>query len=152
MALRNVVKYGDPILKKKSRKVEVFDEKISTLIDDMFETMYHSDGVGLAAVQVGILKRIVVIDCGDGPMELINPEITLAEGEQHAQEGCLSLPGRYETTVRPQHVQVKGQDRNGKWHVYTGDDLKARAFCHEIDHLDGILFIDRLEKDHKKED
>lgn len=152
MALRNVVKYGDPILKKKSRKVEVFDEKIATLIDDMFETMYHSDGVGLAAVQVGILKRIVVIDCGDGPMELINPEITLAEGEQHAQEGCLSLPGRYETTVRPQHVQVKGQDRNGKWHVYTGDDLKARAFCHEIDHLDGILFIDRLEKDHKKED
>lgn len=152
MALRNVVKYGDPILKKKSRKVEVFDEKISTLIDDMFETMYHSDGVGLAAVQVGILKRIVVIDCGDGPMELVNPEITLAEGEQHAQEGCLSLPGRYETTIRPQHVQVKGQDRNGKWHVYTGDDLKARAFCHEIDHLDGILFIDRLEKDHKKED
>lgn len=152
MALRNVVKYGDPILKKKSRKVEVFDEKISTLIDDMLETMYHSDGVGLAAVQVGILKRIVVIDCGDGPMELINPEITLAEGEQHAQEGCLSLPGRYETTIRPQHVQVKGQDRNGKWHVYTGDDLKARAFCHEIDHLDGILFIDRLEKDHKKED
>lgn len=152
MALRNVVKYGDPILKKKSRKVDVFDEKISTLIDDMFETMYHSDGVGLAAVQVGILKRIVVIDCGDGPMELINPEITLAEGEQHAQEGCLSLPGRYETTIRPQRVQVKGQDRNGKWHVYTGDDLKARAFCHEIDHLDGILFIDRLEKDHKKED
>lgn len=152
MALRNVVKYGDPILKKKSRKVEVFDEKIATLIDDMLETMYHSDGVGLAAVQVGILKRIVVIDCGDGPMELVNPEITLAEGEQHAQEGCLSLPGRYETTVRPQHVQVKGQDRNGKWHVYTGDDLKARAFCHEIDHLDGILFIDRLEKDHKKED
>ncbi len=152
MALRNVVKYGDPILKKKSRKVEVFDEKIATLIDDMFETMYHSDGVGLAAVQVGILKRIVVIDCGDGPMELVNPEITLAEGEQHAQEGCLSLPGRYETTIRPQHVQVKGQDRNGKWHVYTGDDLKARAFCHEIDHLDGILFIDRLEKDHKKED
>lgn len=152
MALRNVVKYGDPILKKKSRKVEVFDEKIATLIDDMFETMYHSDGVGLAAVQVGILKRIVVIDCGDGPMELVNPEITLAEGEQHAQEGCLSLPGRYETTIRPQHVQVKGQDRNGKWHVYTGDDLKARAFCHEIDHLDGILFIDRLEKDPKKED
>lgn len=152
MALRNVVKYGDPILKKKSRKVEVFDDKISTLIDDMFETMYHSDGVGLAAVQVGILKRIVVIDIGDGPIELVNPEITIAEGEQRAQEGCLSLPGRYETTVRPQHVQVKGQDRNGKWHVYTGDDLKARAFCHEIDHLDGVLFIDRLAKDEKKED
>lgn len=151
MALRNVVKYGDPILKKKSRKVEVFDEKVATLIDDMLETMYHSDGVGLAAVQVGILKRIVVIDIGDGPIELVNPEITLAEGEQRAQEGCLSLPGRYDTTIRPQHVQVKGQDRNGKWHVYTGDDLKARAFCHEIDHLDGILFIDRLAKDEKKE-
>lgn len=150
MALRNVVKYGDPILKKKSRKVEVFDDKISTLIDDMFETMYHSDGVGLAAVQVGILKRIVVIDIGDGPIELINPEITLADGEQRAQEGCLSLPGRYETTIRPQHVQVKGQDRHGKWHVYTGDDLKARAFCHEIDHLDGVLFIDRLAKDEKR--
>lgn len=152
MALRNVVKYGDPILKKKSRKVEVFDDKISTLIDDMFETMYHSDGVGLAAVQVGILKRIVVIDIGDGPIELINPEITIAEGEQRAQEGCLSLPGRYETTIRPEHVQVKGQDRKGMWHVYTGDDLKARAFCHEIDHLDGVLFIDRLAKDEKKED
>lgn len=152
MALRNIVKYGDPILNKKSRAVEVFDDRIATLVEDMFETMYHDNGVGLAAVQVGILKRIVVIDCGDGPIELINPEITMAEGEQREQEGCLSLPGRYEITVRPKKVQVKGQDRTGKWHVYTGEDLKARAFCHEIDHLDGILFISKTEKKEKKED
>lgn len=152
MALRNIVKYGDPILNKKSRAVEVFDDRIATLVEDMFETMYHDNGVGLAAVQVGILKRIVVIDCGDGPIELINPEITMAEGEQREQEGCLSLPGRWETTVRPQKVQVKGQDRTGKWHVYTGEDLKARAFCHEIDHLNGILFISKTEKKEKKED
>ena len=146
MALRNVVKYGDPILRKKSRTVEVFDRRIATLVEDMFETMYKDNGVGLAAVQVGILKRIVVIDCGDGPVELINPEIVKTEGEQCGQEGCLSLPGRYETVRRPQKVQVKGQDREGKWHVYTGEDLKARAFCHEIDHLDGVLFIDRMDK------
>lgn len=151
MALRNIVKYGDPILNKKSRAVEVFDERISTLIDDMFETMYNDNGVGLAAVQVGILKRIVVLDCGDGPIELVNPEITMEEGEQREQEGCLSLPGRWETTVRPKRVQVKGQDRTGKWHVYTGEDLKARAFCHELDHLDGILFISRIAKEEENE-
>ena len=139
MALRNVVKYGDPILRKKSRTVEVFDRRIATLVEDMFETMYKDNGVGLAAVQVGILKRIVVIDCGDGPVELINPEIVKTEGEQCGQEGCLSLPGRYETVRRPQKVQVKGQD------------LKARAFCHEIDHLDGVLFIDRMDKTVKKD-
>ena len=133
MALRNVVKYGDPILRKKSRTVEVFDRRIATLVEDMFETMYKDNGVGLAAVQVGILKRIVVIDCGDGPVELINPEIVKTEGEQCGQ------------------VQVKGQDREGKWHVYTGEDLKARAFCHEIDHLDGVLFIDRMDKTVKKD-
>lgn len=151
MALRNIVKYGDPILNKKSRAVEVFDERISTLIDDMFETMYNDNGVGLAAVQVGILKRIVVLDCGDGPIELVNPEITMEEGEQREQEGCLSLPGRWETTIRPKRVQVKGQDRTGKWHVYTGEDLKARAFCHELDHLDGILFISRIAKEEENE-
>ena len=139
MALRNVVKYGDPILRKKSRTVEVFDRRIATLVEDMFETMYKDNGVGLAAVQVGILKRIVVIDCGDGPVELINPEIVKTEGEQCGQEGCLSLPGRYETVRRPQKVQVKGQDR------------EARAFCHEIDHLDGVLFIDRMDKTLKKD-
>lgn len=144
MALRNIVKLGDPILNKTSRKVEKFDDKLAALIDDMLETMYSANGVGLAAVQVGILKRVVVIDIGEGPMELVNPEITMKEGEQQESEGCLSLPGKYGATSRPQKVQVKAQDRNGKWQVFTGEDLKARAFCHEIDHLDGILFTSHL--------
>ena len=133
MALRNIVKLGDPILNKTSRKVEKFDDKLAALIDDMLETMYSANGVGLAAVQVGILKRVVVIDIGEGPMELVNPEITMKEGEQQESEGCLSLPGKYGVTSRPQKVQV-----------FTGEDLKARAFCHEIDHLDGILFTSHL--------
>lgn len=144
MALRNIVKLGDPILNKTSRKVEKFDDKLAALIDDMLKTMYSANGVGLAAVQVGILKRVVVIDIGEGPMELVNPEITMKEGEQQESEGCLSLPGKYGVTSRPQKVQVKAQDRNGKWQVFTGEDLKARAFCHEIDHLDGILFTSHL--------
>lgn len=140
MALRNIVKFGDPILNKKSRVVEKFDDRLSDLIDDMFETMYNGNGVGLAAVQVGILKRVVVIDIGEGPIELVNPEITLEEGEQISQEGCLSLPNKWANTKRPKKVQVKAQDRKGKWRIFTGEDLKAKAFCHEIDHLDGILF------------
>lgn len=144
MALRNIVKLGDPILNKTSRKVEKFDDKLAALIDDMLETMYSANGVGLAAVQVGILKRVVVIDIGEGSMELVNPEITMKEGEQQESEGCLSLPGKYGVTSRPKKVQVKAQDRNGKWQVFTGEDLKARAFCHEIDHLDGILFTSHL--------
>ncbi len=144
MALRNIVKLGDPVLNKKSRPVEKFDEKLSILIDDMLETMYDANGVGLAAVQVGVLRRVVVIDIGEGPMELVNPEITFTEGEQREQEGCLSLPGRYEVTLRPMKVQVKAQDRNGKWQVFTGEDLKARAFCHELDHLDGVLFTSHI--------
>ena len=115
MALRNIVKFGDPILNKTSRKIEKFD--------DMLETMYQANGVGLAAVQVGMLKRVVVIDIGDGPMELVNPEITMREGEQRESEGCLSLPGKYGVTVRPMKVQVKAQDRNGKWQVFTGEGL-----------------------------
>ena len=144
MALRNIVKLCYPILNKTSRKVEKFDDKLASLIDDMLETMYSANGVGLAAVQVGILKRVVVIDIGEGPMEFVNPEITMKEGEQQESEGCLSLPGKYGVTSRPQKVQVKAQDRNGKWQVFTGEDLKARAFCHEIDHLDGILFTSHL--------
>ncbi|MDD6620689.1 MAG: peptide deformylase [Eubacteriales bacterium] len=144
MALRNIVKLGDPILYKKSRVVDKFDEKLAILIDDMLETMYNDNGVGLAAVQVGILKRVVVIDIGEGPIELVNPEITFEEGEQISQEGCLSLPGKWADTKRPQKVQVKAQDRNGKWQVFTGEDLKAKAFCHEIDHLDGILFTSHI--------
>lgn len=144
MALRNIVKIGDPILNKKSRTVERFDDRLATLIDDMKETMYDGNGVGLAAVQVGILKRVVVIDVGEGVMELVNPEIVSEEGEQISQEGCLSVPGQWGTTKRPQKVTIKAQDRNGKWQVFTGEDLKAKAFCHEIDHLDGILFTSHI--------
>ena len=144
MALRNIVKIGDPILNKKCRVVEKFDDKLSNLIDDMFETMYDANGVGLAAPQVGMLKRVVVIDVGDGPMELVNPEITLTEGEQQEYEGCLSVPGKQGMCIRPAKVQVKAQDRNGKWQVFTGEHLKARCFCHELDHLDGILFTSKV--------
>lgn len=144
MALRKVVEIGDPILNKKCRPIEKFDDKLSTLIDDMFETMYAANGVGLAAPQVGMLKRVVVIDVGDGPMELVNPEIVMTQGEQRVSEGCLSVPGKYGVCLRPAKVQVKAQDRNGKWQVFTGEDLKARCFCHEIDHLDGILFTSKV--------
>ena len=144
MALRKIVEMGDPVLNKKCRKIENFDEKLSTLIDDMFDTMYEANGVGLAAPQVGMLKRVVVIDCGDGPIELVNPEITMLEGEQMETEGCLSVPGKYGVCKRPAKVKVKAQDRTGKWHIYTGEELKARCFCHELDHLEGILFVSKV--------
>lgn len=145
MAIRNIVKVGDPVLTKKSRPVEKFDDRLATILDDMKETLYKAEGVGLAAPQVGILRRIVVIDCGDGYIELINPEITERSEElQHETEGCLSLPGKYGTTERPKSVMVKAQNREGKWCVYKGTDLKARCFCHEIDHLDGILFTSHV--------
>lgn len=140
MALRKIVKQGDPILEKKSRQVERFDERLFELLDDMAETLYDAEGAGLAAVQVGVLRRIALVDVGDGLIELINPEITATQGEQREQEGCLSLPDVWKTTLRPAKVQVKAQDRNGKWQTYEAEGLKARAFCHEIDHLDGILF------------
>ncbi|MBQ7546424.1 MAG: peptide deformylase [Clostridia bacterium] len=144
MGYREIVKVGDPILKKVSRKVEKFDDKLARLIDDMKETMYHFEGVGLAAVQVGVLRRVVVMDCGDGFLELVNPEIISAEGEQEAQEGCLSLPGEYGVTKRPAVVKVQAQDRTGKWHIYKAEALKARCFCHEIDHLNGIIFTQKV--------
>lgn len=145
MAIRNIVKVGDPVLTKKSRPVEKFDDRLATILDDMKDTLYKAEGVGLAAPQVGILRRIVVIDCGDGYIELINPEITERSEElQHETEGCLSLPGKYGTTERPKSVMVKAQNREGKWCVYKGTDLKARCFCHEIDHLDGILFTSHV--------
>lgn len=144
MAIRNIVRSGDPILAKKSREVEKFDARLWRLLDDMKETMYNANGVGLAAVQVGILRRVVVIDCGDGYIELVNPEIIGSEGEQFAEEGCLSFPGETGVTCRPAAVKVKAQDRNGKWCIYKGEALKARCFCHEIDHLDGIVFKQRV--------
>ena len=144
MAIRNIRTENDPILRKKSRVVENFDEKLWQLLDDMKDTMEMAEGVGLAAVQVGILKRVVVINVGDGLMELINPEIIETEGVQCGAEGCLSLPGKQGTTIRPMIVKVKAQNRNGNWCVYKGTELKAKAFCHEIDHLDGVLYIDKL--------
>ena len=143
MALRKVVTKEDPILRKTSRPVEKFDDKLALMLDDMAETMYQAEGVGLAGVQVGFLRRVVVMDVGDGLLELVNPEIVKAEGEQFAEEGCLSIPGEYYETIRPEKVQVKAQNRDGQWCVYSGEGLKARCFCHEIDHLDGILFTDR---------
>lgn len=140
MAIRNIVKEGDDVLTKVCRKVEKFDSKLHTLLDDMYETMNEANGVGLAAPQVGILRRVVVIDVGEGKIELINPEIIEKSGEQRENEGCLSCPGEYGITVRPYKVTVKAQDRNGKEFKISGEALLARAFCHEIDHLDGILF------------
>lgn len=144
MALRKIVLEGDPVLKKKSRPVEKFDARLTELLDDMRQTLYSAEGVGLAAVQVGVLRRVVVVDVGDGLLELVNPEIIEAEGEQRESEGCLSLPGEYGETIRPAVVKIKAQNREGKWCIYKGDGLKARCFCHEIDHLDGILFTERL--------
>ena len=143
MALRNIVKEGDPTLRKISRSVINFDEKLWQLLDDMAETMYEADGCGLAAPQVGILRRLCVVDVGDGLIELVNPVVTCEEGEQEENEGCLSCPGDYGVTRRPMKVTVKAQDRNGNTFTIDGEGLKARAFCHEIDHLNGILFKDK---------
>lgn len=146
MAIRNIRTEEDPILRKKSREVEKFDDRLFELLDDMAETMYEADGVGLAAVQVGVLRRVVVIDIGEGLMELINPEIIEVDGIQCDVEGCLSLPGKQAYTMRPMTVKVKAQNRDGNWCVYKGSGLKAKAFCHEIDHLDGILYVDKIAK------
>ncbi|NCC86972.1 MAG: peptide deformylase [Clostridia bacterium] len=146
MALRNIITIEDAILKKKSRLVEAFDDRLVQLLDDMSETMYKEEGCGLAAVQVGVLRRVVIVDVGDGLLELINPEIISQEGEQNEPEGCLSLPGESGITSRPATVKIKAQNRNGQWCVYKGEELKARCFCHEIDHLDGIIFTDRLKE------
>ena len=144
MALREIRKKGDEILYKKCKEVSVFDKKLAILLDDMYETMQKSDGVGLAAPQVGILKRVVVIDVGDGKIELVNPEIIRAEGLQTGQEGCLSVPGVFGEVERPNDVTVRAQDRNGEFFEISGTELLARAFCHEIDHLNGELFLDKV--------
>ena len=144
MALRNIVKEGDPILLKKSRVVDKFDRRLATLLDDMAETMYANEGLGLAAVQVGVLKRAFVADTGDGLKEFVNPEIIDTQGQQNELEGCLSLPGRSGTTQRPETVKIKAQDRHGKWHIFKAQGLKAHCYCHENDHLDGILFTERI--------
>ena len=143
MAIRQIVKEGDNVLSKKCRVVEKFDDRLATLIDDMIETLYLSKGVGLAAPQVGILKRVVVIDVGEGLIELVNPKIIAYSSEQEGLEGCLSCPGEWGITRRPEYVKVKAQDRFGNEFTVDGHELLAKAFCHELDHLDGILFKEK---------
>lgn len=142
MALRNIVTEKEPRLRKTSRPVEQFDERLWTLLDDMAETMYAADGVGIAGVQVGVLRRVFVVDIGEGLTEFINPTITARSGEQDGLEGCLSSPGEYGLVVRPEKVTVKAFDRHGKPFTMTVDGFMARAVCHENDHLDGHIFKD----------
>ncbi|MEE1161268.1 MAG: peptide deformylase [Acutalibacteraceae bacterium] len=146
MAIRNIVKLGDDVLRKVCRTQMTFDEKLATTLDDMAETMYKAEGVGLAAPQIGILRRYCVVDVGDGIIELVNPVIESMSGEQTGEEGCLSIPNRYESVTRPMTVTVRAQDRKGNSFTITAEGFKARALCHEIDHLDGILYIDKSDK------
>jgi len=148
MAIRIIRKDDDEILRKISKKVEIIDDRIKTLLDDMKDTMYDADGVGLAAPQVGVLRRVAVVDVGEGLIELINPVIVYEGGQQIDEEGCLSLPGKNGAVCRPKKVIVRAQDRHGNTFEITGTDLLARAFCHEIDHLNGILFTDKVIPDY----
>lgn len=146
MAVRNIREIGDDILRKHCREVKEVNEKILDLIDDMFETMYEANGVGLAAPQVGILKRIVVIDIGDdNPLVMINPEILETSGEQTGDEGCLSVPGKAGKVTRPNYVKARAYDENMEEYVVEAEELLARAICHELDHLDGKLYVDLVE-------
>ena len=144
MALRKIVTEGDPILSKKCRPVEKFDKKLWQLIDDMIETLDESGGVGLAAPQVGVMRRVCVIDVGEGPVEFVNPEIVESEGEQEVQEGCLSCPEQFGIIRRPMRVRSRYQDRFGEEHTVEGEGLFAQAMCHEFDHLDGVLFKSKV--------
>ena len=146
MAIRNIVQFGDNVLNKECRPVEKFDAKLAELLEDMKETLADANGAGLAAPQVGILRQVCVVDAGDGPIELVNPEIIATEGEQNGAEGCLSYPGEYGLVKRPMKVTVRAQDRQGNWFERTGEGLCARAFCHEIDHLHGVLFTAKVSR------
>ena len=145
MAIRNIRTLGDDILRAKAKEITEMTPRIEELIDDMFDTMDEANGVGLAAPQVGILKRIVVIDIGEGPIVLINPEILETSGEQTGDEGCLSVPGMAGQVTRPNYVKVKAMDEDMNEVIYEGTELLARAFCHEIDHLDGKMYTDLVE-------
>ena len=145
MALRKIREIGDPILNKTCKEVKEITDRTKDLIDDMFETMYEAQGVGLAAPQVGILKRIVVIDCGDDPLLLINPEVLETSGEQTGQEGCLSVPGKAGIVTRPNYAKVKAYNEDMEEFIVEGEELLARALLHEIDHLDGHLYVEKVE-------
>ena len=144
MALRKIRVDSDPILRKKSRPVEKVDERLWELLDDMKETLQKANGLGLAAVQIGVLRRVVIVSFEDSYQELINPEILETKGEQCAEEACLSLPHKAGVTKRPMSVKLRAQNRNGNWVLYEGSELKARCYCHELDHLDGKLYTDAL--------
>ena len=147
MAIRKIVLQGDEILSKKCRPVTEFNQKLWDLLDDMGETLLDANGAGLAAPQVGILRRIaVVLDDEDEIIELVNPEIVASSGEQTGLEGCLSVPGKFGIVTRPSVVRVRAQDRSGDWFEVEGEELTARAFCHEIEHLDGHLFVEHVQK------
>jgi len=152
MAIRKIVELGDEVLRKTCKKQEKFDLRLWMLLKDMADTMYKADGVGLAAPQVGIMRRVVVIDVGDGLVELVNPVIVEADGEQTDREGCLSLPGRQGIVTRPNHVIVHAQDRKGREIEVEGEGFFARALCHELDHLDGVLYIDKMERELTREE
>lgn len=148
MAIRNIVKDTDgyDTLHKKCRSVTDFNQKLWDLLDDMAQTMYKAQGVGLAGPQVGMLRRVFVIDVGEGILEFVNPEILETSGTQEGAEGCLSFPGEYGMVERPSHVKVRAQNRMGEWFELEGEELLARAICHENDHLDGVVFKDRMSR------
>lgn len=146
MALRKILTTAEPALHKTCKPVTNFDAKLHRLLDDMVETLKDSGGVGLAAPQVGILRRVVVVDTGDEIVELVNPSLLETSGEQYGAEGCLSLPGKYGWVKRPNVASVRAQDRNGEWFVVEGEELTARCFCHELDHLDGIMFTEVMDR------
>ena len=145
MGLRKILTVQEPCLHKVCRPVEKFDGKLHKLLDDMKETLLDANGVGLAAPQVGILRRVVIVDLGDEILELVNPELLETSGEQEGAEGCLSVPGKYGEVTRPEIVRVRAQDRNGDWFEVEDEGLTARCFCHEIEHLDGHLFVEHTD-------
>ena len=146
MALRKILTDKEPALHKTCKPVTAFDKKLHTLLDDMRETLIDSGGVGLAAPQVGILRRVVLVDTGEEILELVNPEMLSTDGEQEGPEGCLSVPGKYGLVKRPYYATVRAQDRDGNWFEVQGEELIARCFCHELDHLDGILYTQQMER------
>ena len=147
MAIRKILTVDEDVLHKVCKPVENFDQKLHPLLDDMRQTLIDSEGVGLAAPQVGILRRVVLVDNGEEILELINPTILETDGEQEGAEGCLSVPGRYGWVKRPYYAKVRAQDRNGNWFEVDGEELTARCFCHELDHLDGIIYTEKMDRD-----
>jgi peptide deformylase len=146
MGIRNILTDEEPALHKVCRPVVAFDKKLHKLLDDMGETMREANGVGLAAPQVGILRRVVTVDLGDEILELVNPELVETDGEQTGPEGCLSVPGKYGLVTRPNYAKVKAQDRYGEWFEVEAEELIARCFCHELDHLDGIVYTEVMDR------